>query len=623
MGQMAVLSIYILVFTIVAFVFRYDKITPQSELKKIVLLVSGMVSIIVIIGYIYLKKSSIYNLPNLLKTHYLFIIILIIALGLRLPMLNQMPRWDGGEYYESLYRVVDNFQYSVSQFFVEYQLCGHPTLAYALIYSVGEIMFHGKVIGVNLVNLILTGITLGSLYGIIRKILPDISNNMAAVYTFIISVLPLFLGTFGYVNLDYALALFTVCAIGAYLYKYYLLLFICTICMVQTKETGTVLVAGMFCGICLENLLKYKKSNPIKKVLTDASVYVIGIVIVLQLLFMKWIGGVSNWATPNEHSQSMFRWNNNGDNCFGWNTDYIVTKLKQFFGINFNWIFTLMIIVFICFFIYQILKRDKIRVPYEVTVILTILASFWAFSLIYITAILHRYNVISCILWALLAELLFHLFISKVKEKGFSTTVHSCLTMIKALILVVVSGLLVVESYLTIDPVTKQMFTVQSTGSSDIVYTGSSKVLKPSLNDYMVYNNQYTYLDKALDFMLKDLDYDENTDIYLFTEQEQLRIEGNPYVYDIYWDKVAKKRVLVENENTIKFSIIRQLDMFNEKKVFKENAVCFFTPIYRISEQRGLEIVSKAYEVEQGMEYNTVQGCFSYYRLKRKPVLYS
>lgn len=637
-GQLAVISVLVLLYVIVSFTYRYEYMTPQETLKKGLLIGAGIAAIAIITTYLIRKPQKIKSSISVIKNNKMIILVLVIATLLRVFSLDAMQRWDAGEYYIALYDAVQSFQFSLAQFLADFQLCSHPTLAYAFIYSIGEFAFHGQVIGVMLVNLVLTIIALGCVYAIIRKLFYGVSNTMAAVYTLIISVTPLFLGTFGYVNLDYALALFTIYAICGYLYQKNILLLFSCCCMVQTKETGLILVAGLFAGICFEKLIRFRNKRFIHVILTSVSVYAVGIALIIQCVFMKMIGGVSNWATPNEHSASIFRWSNNGSNCFGFNLDYIVTKCKQYFIFNFNWIFSGLIIVGILFIIVSVARKRKVHIPHEFIMILTTLFAFWLFSCFYITAMLDRYNVISCLLWCFFALWCVHTMgnvavaqNTQSDDKKIEVLEAACtsvggrrsnliltLKIVKCLACACITTVLLIQSYVTIDPVTKSLFQVKSTGTSEIVYAGSSNRVIPIMNDYMVYNNQYTFLDRAIDAMLQDVEYNDNMDIFVFTEEIQLRIEGNPKVYDIYWDKVAKKRVLCCNKNTIAFQIIEQENMFRTDIDFHEDAICFFVPFYRITEQRGLEIASKIYDIGERGQYTSAQGSMSYYRLKYK-----
>ena len=101
----------------------------------------------------------------------------------------------------------------------------------------------------------------------------------------------------------------------------------------QTKETGMVLIGGYVLGILIHYKYKfgYKGSgkNYIGEILKDMRLYFIFVAALIQFLYNKFIGGVSQW-TQNANETAGLRWDNNGSNCLGFNIYYILSRINAF-----------------------------------------------------------------------------------------------------------------------------------------------------------------------------------------------------------------------------------------------------------------------------------------------------
>ena len=180
--------------------------------------------------------------------------VIIVVILSRLIFMDTLQRWDAGEYYARFMKGIKYFSYSsFSDFLNNFTLCGHPTLAFSMVYMIGELAFPQQIKGVLIVNMVLTVIAVWCLYRIIMHVFCNSTPVRAAIYALIISFAPLFYGTFGYFNPDYALAIFAVIALYGYVYELPVITgFACLLC-IYTKETGLVIVAGLTFGKFIEN----------------------------------------------------------------------------------------------------------------------------------------------------------------------------------------------------------------------------------------------------------------------------------------------------------------------------------------------------------------------------------
>ena len=114
-----------------------------------------------------------------------------------------------------------------------------------------------------------------------------------------------------------------------------------------------------------------------------------------------------------------------------------------------------------------------------------------------------------------------------------------------------IAVMLIAQCFYTVDPLTVAAFGGVDTGSGKMVYVGIEDGDR-YYGDYLIYNTQYLWIDRVMDKLLADSDYDGTQDIILFNDYGGSQIAGNDPLYYYNWDKRLKKRVFYSNENTVK-----------------------------------------------------------------------
>ena len=157
-SEFAVMGIIPLLFVTNLLIFNWKNTVLNSNNYAIflgVLIFAATAEIIYILTHI--SGLNTQKIKAFWKKHKIMIIGLVIICITRLPYINTLPRWDSGEYY---YRLTEGLKNCTFDSFIDFQknfaLCGHPTLIFSIIYLIGEMVFPGEVIGVNLVSLVLT-----------------------------------------------------------------------------------------------------------------------------------------------------------------------------------------------------------------------------------------------------------------------------------------------------------------------------------------------------------------------------------------------------------------------------------------------------------------------------------
>jgi hypothetical protein len=544
--------------------------------------------------------------------------VLAIACAARIPYMDVLPRWDSGEYYARLMKGIHWFSYeSITDYVNHFTLCGHPTLGFCFVYIIGEVMFPGQVIGVSLVTMVLTLLALLCCYSIMLRMFPYTGPFRAAVYTLAMSFLPLVYGTFGYFNPDYALAMFFVLALWGYVYEKPLITGLGCLLCVHTKETGLVLVAGLVLGIFVEHILEGKGIHKLLDIIRDLKLWCMLVAVLSYLFYTNAVGGLTGWTQSSDESAGI-TWDNDGYNCLGIQWQHIITKLKQHFVLNFNWIFVCIIVVglLILFarFVYKTVRRlqkrefklkSKVegRNVYKFCGFIFALMAFVAFSCLYITAAMARYNVSGDLLLAML---------------GFGM-LDQIITHWSGMIAGAgVGAMLAMECFFTVDPLTLASFKNIHNGATNMVHVGRPDT-SSYYGDYLIYNTQYTYIDKAMDSLLAACMYDENFDIILFNDYGGIQIAGNEPLYSYEWDKVRQKRGFNSNANTVTMSYVLG-DLMTADDELKDYAIAVFTPYHEVDMDNAMRILEGIYHVGPRQVVYESQGGIYYYPLVLKEV---
>ncbi len=610
-GQWAVICFFPAAFLSAAFVSGMGFDTHRlRHLAAALALMTGTVflSLVWVMLSIQDKKYKENFKKKIRSDRYLYGVLLVSGI-LRSFSLNVMQRWDAGEYYYKLGNACENFDFTWEAFFEQFRLCGHPTLGFAPIYAIGEFFAPRKIWGMELVNLALTLAAIFCIYRILEKLLLKCDSRRLALYTFLISCGPLFLGTFQNFNPDFGIALFGVFVIYSCLYKQYFLMFFWGCVVVQTKETGIVMQAGLALGLVLHSFFgsRLPLAERVRGVFKNPAVLAAGSSVLLQLGYMKLIGGMTSWASED---QQRFVWNNEGMNCFGFRIDFILTKLKQFFLLNFNWIYLAVIFAGIIIVLFR--RQKGKRLSEGMFLLWAVSGSLFLFLNLYITGALARYNLFCDLVLAITGVVVIEtLFLEKTRY----------------LITVPCVGLMLLQSYITVDPVSRAVFPHVETGMADMLY-----MQMPSeeiyYGDTLVYNYQYTFIDRALDKCFAEGFQEDAVNVVHvgYSHGDGSQFNGNCWQdwvpYKLRWDKKQEKRVHYKSEDTVRINVFGEewlVEWFKQGKAGDmDKAVLIFLPQYEYDQDTCLEQLEPLFEIGEKQTYRSILGCVDYYELHAK-----
>ncbi len=472
---------------------------------------------------------------------------LLYTVGIRIVQIGDVQRWDASVYYNAIRNGCSSFDFTLRGFLEGFSVASHTTWGYMGILGIGEFLFEGNVVAVQVVNLILTVICVYCLYYIMRKLLPGENTKFIALSVVILSSLPVFAGTFSYCNPDMGVALFSVFMMFCYIRKKWILMFFCMLYAVASKETGILFVGGFTAGIFLWRIksgngnLFQRIRNAMKDYLCRGAL-IVGIAVLVAAVAYFGSGG-RIWSLQSESREEFstitiipsFIWNN----------------VKQFFILNFNWIGTAFAAGCMGGCIGKVvLEKNKIEITGESSerqeVIAGIVGAFFVnilFYCLYITFTLARYHIIIDILWNILILFCIGKYAGRIRLRN--------------LVLSLYAVLLVWQVYVTVDPVSMMAFITHDTGSEVILTTQHPRdnLLTLTTGDYSVYNHHYNYASEAIEQILREVDYHKEMDIISFMPSE-IQIDG------ILWDGLNEELTYKKSRETIPLNIINGNEVY-------------------------------------------------------------
>ena len=534
-----------------------------------------------------------------------FLLVAIVFIVIRLAQFDTLPRWDSETYFAALRKACENYEFPslINNFF----LAGHVSLGYALFLAMGYFIWPNAAQGVYAVNLLLSFAGFCCTWGILRHAVKRKTSLQLLLAAFLIWCMPLTLGTFSGISLDYGIMLFLVFLLYSHIKQQYLLMLFWALALATTKETGVICLAG-YGVICVLQKFLYQHGSFRDRglaLLKEKAMWILlgsgGAFLLmraLQLLF-----GKSSWGTGISKSGL--------HNVFKWQWDYVLLKLQTFFLLNFYWVLALLILY--CVLAAAFGKKQRLRYLLlkneEICCAIGAAAAFIVFSCIYLTYNNPRYNVVVEYILALVCVIFV---MWTITEQTVCNLVIGQLCVI-----------MLVQSYYTVDPVTKDVFPKVNTESAfPMVTTGWSGY--PSLQaDITVYNNQYTYLDKAYDKILSNIGYDENTVLIMWGSYEKgTRAAAIQGIRDTYcWDKKQHKRVMEESKNTCEIKVLYQTDFKEllQQGNIPQRAVLICTPHVLDNEWKATSELWQYYSFDSRHVVSVGEsGSVIYYRLYRE-----
>lgn len=548
--------------------------------------------------------------------------VLGISAILRLLMFGNIPKWDAGEYYYSLGTACKNYEFTFESFFENFRLCTHSNLGFSFMMGIAEFLSPGNPKGVYAWNLVLTLFSLFCVYTLAQECWLQGSKQSAALVTLAVSVTPLFLGTFSYVNVDYVLVLFFVYVLYFAHKREYILLAFSVVLLSQSKETGVVITIGYFGMKILLDFVSEKGGIIQRAVGCFRKWYVwaavpAGVMYALQIFKL---GGFSSWVQSADTSEetSVIGWSNTGINCFGFQPAYICYKLKQLLILNFSWLLAAVLAAGLVVLLIRTVRCGRKVKWHRMLELAGAMTAFLLFGILYVTYTLSRYHILFATLLVLLALYVLYQALDGWLDRKIFYRITG-----------LICGLLFIQTFWNIDPLSSDTFEEVSIGSGHtMLFTDFGQGY---FGDAFVTNYQYNWIDKAYNRMLKEMDYDTRQSLIL-TRRQLLgtHLNGNPGYYDVQWDPVKKKRVISRrNQSRLKDiqvdAVTRPFSQlpfsyvaYHVPDAIRQQSALVFLPYYEEEEEKYLELYENYCYAAPVQEAQAYGGSISWYPLLKK-----
>ncbi|MDD3040490.1 hypothetical protein [Bacteroides sp.] len=550
------------------------------------------------------------KVKNIIKENACFVVVIAFLIALRVLQLNILPRWDTETYANTIIVACEKFDLSITSFIENFRLASHISHAYGALLAMGYYAIPNSVVGIRIVNIILTIFAIIFLYRYFVEQYPMRKRSTIALTISLFFVAPLNLGLFESIGLDYALLVFLIYIFYFQHTKKYILTTFFSCCLIFSKETGAILFCGYWLGYICSILMNQKgklkdKFHQIVKSPLIWGAFISGCVFMFYQIYIRFFSQVKQWGESIQDNNS-----GSPNNVFGFDVSYILLKFKTFFVLNFNWVLSIIIIVALIFLIKKGRVRQTIKSNTDKLPLLFSVFFFCGFSCLYITYNNSRYNF--CVEF-----LLFFVVIHILLRSNLTTLKIRMGT-------ICLSAIMLLQTYFTVDPISKMMFKTINSGSVvSMLSTAWHK--RPSLEaDVTCYNYQHTFLDKAYDKALNGAGYDGTQDIILWGNFDPgvgaVALEGR--WMQCYWDKENRKRVYFGNSNSLSsINVIYEDDFWerlNEQSLNK-SAIFIFSPYFLDNEEESLSTLGMYYDIgEQKEAYVKWQGAVYSYKMTLK-----
>lgn len=495
-----------------------------------------------------------------------------------------------------------------------------------------------------MVSLILSCLSMWCFYLILRKMAPHVSSHFTALLSLMASFATMFFSLTSYFAPDIGMTYFFIFLVCAYLYDAPLLVAFFTLMVMQTKETGMVIMLGFGIGAIIRHAIMAREETYngivgnsfilfLKKTFTDLKLYAMLPPAGFQAWYLMNKGKLDKWSDGIEKGSKVLVWDPTGTkvDVFGINFGLISARLKEYFLFNFNWIVwgTILICAII---IWRRNRKIKKKITYlmkknrqekdkrdvhGIPLLLTSFLFYMIFHCIFLTAALARYNIVTDMIALLIAaSLTCHVIADGTKETVSKVKMGLGITF------AIVTGILfVAESLYTVDPVTRQLFDTYDTGNGTLCFVGQKdRSGRFYLGDYLTYNLQYQYIDQAFDEMLSRTEYDpEKVDLVL-SSSRGVFINGNGNAYKLNWDRKLKKRVFYTSEDTVPMYYQYTADDIEDSQEVQntlyERALYVVLPIYaNESFDDDMKLLEEFYYISPRQMVATSQGDLYYYEM--------
>lgn len=483
------------------------------------------------------RENVFSKLGKIIYKNRYMLVLSILVLVLSIDTEGAQFKWDGALYYEACQNLS---LFSISSLAVY----GHIAQTYSALIAIGTSILGNVACGMMACNIFLLLVSTWAFFSTIRYLVPSKKESLYIFGTAIYAFSPFLLGLVNYYNLDYACLCLSVFVFLFYCKRQWIYFFLFSLLFCFTKEPAIIVYGSMCVGIVLTDFVRDKEKNVGKRFLTLFSHKQYYLMVLPGILWSVTYFILGPWGAGNASAEI--------------NISYIFEKLKVLYLLNFNWIFTLIIVVGIGY----MLKHKILFSPENAWMFALFIGqgAFTVFSCLLKTVNHPRYSDSSPAFLYLISVVLL--------MKLCKRTLPWCLKGLAALMLI--------SSFYTLDPVSKLLFKTVNVGSTDMLV-----VQEYEPGDGMIYNKQLLGLESAMNMALCDSVDNREVIIFPAVDENTYYFDGMASVTNVspenyirseeWWNQKTKSRSLLESSDTKKFEVYHVVSKNGIAKVLEEN----------------------------------------------------
>ena len=410
---------------------------------------------------------------------------------LNIEVFNTWVRWDSYNYFRNFEQ---NWISAKDLFRIGgLKVCSHISTPYTLYTLLFRMLPISDPNAMYLSQMFLMAIDFVLLYYIFKKLLPDGHLILQILCALAVVCSPWVFGRIADLNSELMVLTGVLLLLHAVFSNNPIIGVFSTFILCNARETGAPVAAAIIFTQLLYFFIKErKKQNRLTveiKWIYFASCLALGVMWLLQFRS-------GNWTTGRNGVDTGYYLNDGQPlNQFGFSWLHIQRILMGTFVVSFNWILTALILLSVAVFLLHLMKKKEtfsdLLTKKELWSVIAALSAYVIVMCCYPTANLYRYYVVSSVLLIVLGLLALCFIIKAIWNNR----------KIKCLLITIICGLLMIQSYTTIDPVTIAIYPTITTGNSVVVPLPQycEKYLDPVFTDAACANRQIMYLDKTID----------------------------------------------------------------------------------------------------------------------------
>ena len=631
--------------------------TKQWVSLLTVFVLYGVLALTALISLFIWIKNTKREKKNWILSTICIVLLVAVTFALRVPMIGTLPRWDSGEYFFRLGTQAQSFDYTLSSFIYTFTTCRHADYTFNFCGALTIFFDARNHVLLTVMQITLSEIAIICIYKILRRRV-NFTPVQAAFGALAASMPPIFYGFSVYYTPDYYVILFFLFALyfeekGFHMVEAMMMLLMCF-----TKESSCLVVLGYY-GFRMLHVFANTNGGFGKKVAAMFKSYLFRVAIFVGAAFIGFYKGIGiEWVKEWDFA-FMF-----GPDGLIVNRRFIFLKTVQYVVTNFAWVASIITgVAIIIVFVREIINKKNSKISKEeskdtandsseetsrefgsyresqiyketierlpssfVAGFVGAMLFFSGFGISFHISAFERYD-------TFFAPCLIILMVISLRKAFTGSKVFGEIIYYAAIILV--SVLFFFETYKTIDPVTKKLFTQVSIGEGETM--NFENETSSYYGDGLLTNYEYSWIDKAFTGLMQEMDYDSNKVIYMPYNQTTVTsgvfFTGNGGVYHVGWDENKKTRVFsefggMEGVSEINFQYVDDYETyFPYKDIFYGGMVSgnlcdtgvltslpFVDDDYELARERAGEF----YYLGERKGIKAMSGTLSYYPLIRK-----